>query len=53
MPWVGLQCVVVVFPDHAHLLFDPDELVQSAATHLDLQCLPMSTFFDAGLGGGG
>ena len=21
MPWVGLQCVVVVFPDHTHLLF--------------------------------
>ena len=19
--WVGLQCVIVVFPDHAHLLF--------------------------------
>ena len=21
MPWVGLHCVVVVFPDHTHLLF--------------------------------
>ena len=20
VPWVGLQCVIVVFPDHAHLL---------------------------------
>ena len=20
-PWVGLQCVAVVFPDHAHLCF--------------------------------
>ena len=20
MPWVRLQCVIVVFPDHAHLL---------------------------------
>ena len=20
MPWVGLQCVIVVFPDHSHLL---------------------------------
>ena len=20
--WVGLQCVIVVFPDHAHLLFN-------------------------------
>ena len=22
VPWVGLQCVVVVVPDHTHLLFD-------------------------------
>ena len=22
MPWVGLQCVIVVFPEHTHLLFD-------------------------------
>ena len=21
IPWVGLQCVIVVFPDHSHLLF--------------------------------
>ena len=23
MPWVGLQCVIVVFPDHTHLPFGP------------------------------
>ena len=22
MPWVGLQCLIVVFPDHTHLLLD-------------------------------
>ena len=22
LPWVGLQYVIVVFPDHTHLLFD-------------------------------
>ena len=22
MPWVGLQCVILVFPDHTHVLFD-------------------------------
>ena len=22
MPWVGLQCMIVVFPDHAQLLFE-------------------------------
>ena len=21
VPWVGLQCVIVVFPDHTHLPF--------------------------------
>ena len=21
VPWVGLQCVIGVFPDHSHLLF--------------------------------
>ena len=21
VPWVGLQCVIVVYPDHTHLLF--------------------------------
>ena len=21
VPWVGLQCVIVVLPDHAHLFF--------------------------------
>ena len=21
MPWFGLQCVIVIFPDHTHLLF--------------------------------
>ena len=22
VPWVGLQCVIVVYPDHSHLLFE-------------------------------
>ena len=22
VPWVGLQCVIVVYPDHTHLLLD-------------------------------
>ena len=25
MPWVGLQCVIVVFPDHTHLLFKEEK----------------------------
>ena len=26
MPWVGLQCVIVVFPDHTHLRFGKPSL---------------------------
>ena len=33
MPWVGLQCVIVVFPDHTHLLFVCYENVQ-LLTHI-------------------
>ena len=22
VPWIGLKCVIVVFPDHTHLLFE-------------------------------
>ena len=24
VPWIGLQCVIVVFPNHTHLLVDPN-----------------------------
>ena len=27
VPWVGLQCVIVVLPDHTHLLFFMQNLV--------------------------
>ena len=26
VPWVGLQSVIVVFPDHTHLIFKPDNI---------------------------
>ena len=26
VPWVGLQCVTVVFPDHTHLFFGANEI---------------------------
>ena len=28
VPWVGLQCVIVVFPDHTHLLFGVTTIVR-------------------------
>ena len=28
VPWVGLQYVIVVFPDHTHLLFNPPATMQ-------------------------
>ena len=27
-PWVGLQCVIVAFPDHLHLLFDGGQYLE-------------------------
>ena len=27
LPWVGLNCVIVVFPDHTHLLFNLDQRI--------------------------
>ena len=27
VPWVGLQCVIVVNPDHTHLLYGEDEFL--------------------------
>ena len=38
MPWVGLQCVIVVFPDHTHLLFGFKTLLQ--------QCISEPVFYD-------
>ena len=29
LPWVGLQCVIVVFPDYTHLLFDESKNIAS------------------------
>ena len=35
VPWVGLKCVIVVFPDHTHLLFNvrqvPREMFKTKA----------------------
>ena len=27
MPWVGLRCIIVVFPDHTHFFFFPVTLL--------------------------
>ena len=39
--WVGLQCVIVVFPDHTHLLFDSYQNM-----HYDVEdsCLPIPPY---------
>ena len=36
VPWVGLHCVIVVFPDHTHLLFYHYYLLLNPRTDLDL-----------------
>ena len=42
MPWVGLQCVIVVFPDHTHLLLDTSKFSRSVIT-VDLSITHMPT----------
>ena len=38
VPWVGLQCVIVVRPDHTHLLFENMLGLLWKLTVLSLQC---------------
>ena len=33
--WVGLQCVIVVFPDHTHLLFATHKMLGTKANSAD------------------
>ena len=52
VPWVGLQCVIVVFLDHTSLLlsisspnqFETKTLWEASELHADLNCLNCSTF---------
>ena len=41
--WVGLQYMIVVFPDHTHFLYglrvDPDQLVLPEPAHLNFHNL--------------
>ena len=32
VPWVGLQCVMVVCPDHSHLHFEMEKLIRTATS---------------------
>ena len=41
VPWVGLQCVIVVFPDHAHLFFKGTLHILSSIT------MQMRSYFDS------
>ena len=38
VPWVCLRCVIVVFPDHTHLLFLPGVYSCQNATLLEITC---------------
>ena len=33
VPWVRLRCVIVIFPDHTHLLFDLHKKVVNILAH--------------------
>ena len=34
LPWVGLQCMIVVFPDHTHLLFVNNNDLRMSVEHM-------------------
>ena len=34
VPWVGMQCVIVAFPDHTHILFKPNSSRDKCYTFL-------------------
>ena len=33
VPWVGLQCMIVVFPGHTHLLYEGPDGIQNITNH--------------------
>ena len=39
VPSVGLQCVIVVFPDHTHFLFETDKDAPLGADTVHTSCL--------------
>ena len=41
VPWVGLQCVIVVFPDHTHFLKSTD-LISFEADDWGILCSILS-----------
>ena len=44
VPWVGLQCMIVVFPDHTHFSFERDqEKPHSHTTYQPLAALGRDT----------
>ena len=42
VPWVGLQYVIVVFPDHTHLLFGVSYMYKAQCVHKVLPALSLS-----------
>ena len=46
MPWVGKQCVIVVFPDHTHLFFFP---FRTTIVQLDIHKFAIKITMNTGL----
>ena len=45
MYWIGQQCVIVVFPDHTHLLFAICDLVDDENRLVCCDFFPLITTF--------
>ena len=49
VPWAGLRCVIVVFPDHTHLFFvtyKTTEKIIFLMNHMRMQPIVASTIHD-------
>ena len=45
VPWVGLQCVIVVFPDQTHLLLVKDMFVACTSLFISCECISLRNEF--------
>ena len=47
VPWVGLQCLIVIFSDHTHLLFSPMLIASENSLVLDQGRQKLNPYLDS------